>query len=580
MIRLNLTLGQYLPFALVIALLSVSAVCAQTTSFSYQGRLTDGGTPANGNYDLQFALFDSLANGNQIGSTQTVTNVSVSAGIFTVQLDFGASAFPGANRFLEIGARLNGTATFTTLAPRQPINSTPYAVRSLNAASADSVPASGVSAGSSNYIQNSNSIQSSSNFNISGNGTAGGTLSGNVVNSTTLYNLGGSRILTADDRSLFVGFFAGQANTTGTSNSFIGHQAGIFTNSGSNNSFFGDQAGRSNRNGNNNTFVGRFAGLSNDSGSDNTMLGHLASSGFTDLNNATAIGAAAVVNQSNSLVLGSIAGINGAIASVNVGIGTTTPQASLDVNGAAVFRPGGGREVSVTAPNGEAGFVFKDSLTRGDLRFDGLTLKLVAGPGSGPPGSTNGLAITTTGNVGIGTTTAPSRLTVRGPGVVDVLRIENGSGLSGLIVRDDRIVAIGQVSAIESASTHICVDSANRLSFCTSSLRYKDRVATFKDGLDLIQRLRPISFTWKGSGAPDIGLAAEEVAKVEPLLVTHNNEGEIQGVKYDQLNVVLINAIKQQQVQIETLQAENAALNMRLHAVERRIRKQTKVSPR
>ena len=93
---------------------------AQSTAFTYQGRLTDSGASANGNYDLRFALFDNLTNGTQIGSTQTISAVSVTAGVFTVQLDFGPGAFPGANRWLEIGARLTSTPTFTTLSPRQP----------------------------------------------------------------------------------------------------------------------------------------------------------------------------------------------------------------------------------------------------------------------------------------------------------------------------------------------------------------------------------------------------------------------------------------------------------------------------
>jgi hypothetical protein len=121
-------------FFLLIVLLLVtanSAVLAQTTTFTYQGRLTDGGTPANGAYDLQFALFDSISSGGQIGSTQSVPSVSVSSGIFTVSRDFGAGAFTGANRYLEISARLGGSGSFTLLAPRQPITSTPYAVRSL-----------------------------------------------------------------------------------------------------------------------------------------------------------------------------------------------------------------------------------------------------------------------------------------------------------------------------------------------------------------------------------------------------------------------------------------------------------------
>jgi hypothetical protein len=72
------------------------------------------------------------------------------------------------------------------------------------------------------------------------------------------------------------------------------------------------------------------------------MIGALADPGATNLNNATAIGFRARVDQSNSLVLGSIAGVNNAPASVNVGIGTTTPQATLDVNGTALLRGGVG----------------------------------------------------------------------------------------------------------------------------------------------------------------------------------------------------------------------------------------------
>src|SRR5437588_2866883 len=192
-------------FMVLCLFAGADAVFPQTSSFIYQGRLTDGGTAANGNYDLQFALFDSLSGGAQVGSTQTINTVAVSNGVFTVSLDFGANSFPGANRFLEISARPTG-GSFTLLTPRQPITSTPYAVRSLNASSADSVPASGVPAGSGNYIQNSSSPQSVSNFNISGNGTAGGTLSGGVVNATTQYNLNGIRVLSkAGSENLFVG---------------------------------------------------------------------------------------------------------------------------------------------------------------------------------------------------------------------------------------------------------------------------------------------------------------------------------------------------------------------------------------
>src|SRR5262245_15898749 len=124
----------------VVMVFSV-ATLAQTTGFTYQGKLTDNGNPTNGNYDLKFELFDTvtIGTGTQQGSTVTVSNVLVTSGIFTVSLDFGvcSSCFNGAARFLEIAVKPTNSGNFTTLAPRQPIASTPYAIRSLNALAAD-----------------------------------------------------------------------------------------------------------------------------------------------------------------------------------------------------------------------------------------------------------------------------------------------------------------------------------------------------------------------------------------------------------------------------------------------------------
>ena len=103
---------------LLFTLCAVTAL-AQTTSFTYQGRLTDGGTPANANYDLQFTVWDALSGGTQQPQPSPVTvarnAVAVANGIFTVPLDFGANAFPGGNRFLEISACLSGAASFSAV---------------------------------------------------------------------------------------------------------------------------------------------------------------------------------------------------------------------------------------------------------------------------------------------------------------------------------------------------------------------------------------------------------------------------------------------------------------------------------
>ena len=66
--------------------------------------------------------------------------------------------------------------------------------------------------------------------------------------------------------------------------------------------------------------------------------------------------------------------------------------------------------------------------------------------------------------------------------------------------------------------------------------------------------LRPVSFDWKSDGEPDVGFIAEEVDEVEPLFSTHNDKGKAVGVKYEKIPVVLINAVKEQQAQIEQQQ--------------------------
>jgi hypothetical protein len=72
------------------------------TGFTYQGQLEQSGAPANGACDLQFNLFDAPSSGNPVGTTQTVTPVSVTDGLFTVSLDFGGSAFDGNDSWLQI----------------------------------------------------------------------------------------------------------------------------------------------------------------------------------------------------------------------------------------------------------------------------------------------------------------------------------------------------------------------------------------------------------------------------------------------------------------------------------------------
>jgi hypothetical protein len=99
------------------------------SAFTYQGELEDDNRSANGSYDFSFRLLDgpdpSLA--GQIGSPVAVNDVTVENGIFTVQLDFGASPFTGEARWLEISVARAGE-TLTALTPTQPLTAVPYAL--------------------------------------------------------------------------------------------------------------------------------------------------------------------------------------------------------------------------------------------------------------------------------------------------------------------------------------------------------------------------------------------------------------------------------------------------------------------
>src|SRR6266545_2713826 len=76
-------------------------VGAETTTFTYQGRLTDSGSTANGSYDLKFRLYDAATGGAQIGGEYASPGVSVAHGLFTIPLDFGSGPFSGSRRWLE-----------------------------------------------------------------------------------------------------------------------------------------------------------------------------------------------------------------------------------------------------------------------------------------------------------------------------------------------------------------------------------------------------------------------------------------------------------------------------------------------
>jgi hypothetical protein len=96
-----------------------------------------------------------------------------------------------------------------------------------------------------------------------------------------------------------------------------------------------------------------------------------------------------------------------------------------------------------------------------------------------------------------------------------------------------------------------------------SSARWKENVQTLDGALDTIKQLRGVSFDWKPEhgGKHDIGFVAEEVGQVVPEIVSWEKDGTwAQGMSYDRVTALTVEAIKEQQIQIESLQAANAEL--------------------
>ena len=169
--------------------ISISTLFAQGTAFVYQGQLNDSGAPANGNYDLRFAIYNS-ANlpGTLVAGPLTNSAVAVSNGLFTVNLDFGSGVFTGPARWLDIGVRTNGSAgAFTALSPRQPLLPTPYAIFANGASNLlGTLPASqlGGTLPASAFVGYTNSVaftNGSNQFAGAFNGAFGGTFNGTFV---------------------------------------------------------------------------------------------------------------------------------------------------------------------------------------------------------------------------------------------------------------------------------------------------------------------------------------------------------------------------------------------------------------
>ena len=125
-------------FAGVIASILVAAAAFRggtpvDYTFTYQGQLRNAGALVNGPVDLRITLWDSDVAGGQVGAINNYQAVPITDGRFAVGLNFGATAFDGSNRWVQLEFRSPaGSGQYLTLNPRDKIMATPYAMFALN----------------------------------------------------------------------------------------------------------------------------------------------------------------------------------------------------------------------------------------------------------------------------------------------------------------------------------------------------------------------------------------------------------------------------------------------------------------
>lgn len=255
---------------------------------------------------------------------------NITAGNIFIGTSAGENNTTGYNCFIGDNSGLkNKTGTYNTFIGN-------YAGNNNNANNNTAV---GVSALIANATSDNNTAVGA--FALYQNNSRGNTAMGayalkTLQNTTSLWNvaIGDSAAinLALGANNVVMGAWAFKDHTTGSRNTAIGNFAMGESTNGDENTALGENS-LSNTNSNLNTGIGKNAGLTNFNGTNNSFLGAFADAGSATLINATAIGFRSRVDASNAMVLGSINGINGATAGTNVGIGTTNPLTTLDVNG-------------------------------------------------------------------------------------------------------------------------------------------------------------------------------------------------------------------------------------------------------
>jgi hypothetical protein len=475
-IRLRLQL-----FCLAILLGAPARAHAQSTAFTYHGRLSDSGIAVTGAYDFQFTIFDSSGGTGIIAALAPVNNLGVTNGLFTTRLDPGAGVFTGPGRWLEIRVRPSSGGSFQTLSPRQELTSSPYSIRALTAGTATDV-SNGSVVKSLNGLRDNISLVAGANVTLTPNGNAL-TIASSGTGGGSVWSLNGNNVYySAGNVGIGISTPAHRLTVSGgptwTANGWLGSIE------------LEDAAAigwRANATGQ------RFG------------MGH-SGGGFFLFRTASDPG-----------TIGSLASYDFMVSDAgNVGIGTTTPARKLTIQS-----PGFGLEhtdgtvrlgtyLSADGFNTDGGWL--GTISNHKLHF---FVK------NGDPSMT----VTTAGEVGIGTTVPVTRFTVAGMGVYNAL------GAAAITLRND--AAAGrrwgwhalddgkmQIADYTAAATRLLIDTAGNVGIGVAAPQTKLDV-------DGTTRTKVLTITGGADIAEPFPFSSANIAKGSVVIIDERNPGQL-----------------------------------------------------
>jgi hypothetical protein len=335
-----------------------------------------------------------------------------------------------------------------------------------------------------------------------------------------------------------VGSLALQKNTTGINNTAVGYQA-LTLNIGAGNTAIGSQALSKNTTGHNNTASGTMALLNNTVGAFNTVEGDLAMQFNTKGNFNVASGYRALFRNttgSDNTAEGYQALFSNTTAAKNtaVGSGALTSNTTAIENTAV---GAGALTSNTTGADCTAIGAFALSNSTGNYNT-----ALGANAGTDPGIGTNNIYI---GDPGF-------------PGDTNVISI-GGIAASGTAYTSCFIGGIYGASVNSGTALPVYVDTDGHLGTANvSSARFKDDIKPMDRASESILALQPVTFRYKpefdAAQVPQFGLVAEEVEKVNASLVVRDRKGKPYGVRYDQVNAMLLNEFLKEHKKVEELQ--------------------------